>query len=99
MCGKPGLPWASSTNVSELCLMKCAIMFSASQMLEKSLDNRASSPGEAPWNISHDTLCSGRTFFFFVVYLNCENMVNFLFGVSSDIKNSWLKTRIHEIRY
>ncbi|XP_059011855.1 microcephalin isoform X1 [Mustela lutreola] len=34
----------------------------SSQMLEKSLDNRASSPGEASWNISHDTLCSDESF-------------------------------------
>lgn len=83
--------------------MKCAIMFSASQMLEKSHDNPANSPCEVSWNISHDTLCSGKIIFFSVIYLNYENMVIFLFGVSSDVKNSWLKTRIHEfypeIRY
>lgn len=72
--------------------MKCAVLFSAS--LEKSHDNPANSPGEA-WNISHDTLCSGKIIFFSVIYLNYENMI-FLFGVSSDVKNSWLKARIHE---
>ncbi|XP_045853150.1 microcephalin isoform X3 [Meles meles] len=34
----------------------------SSQMLEKSFDNQANSPGEASWNISHDTFCSDESF-------------------------------------
>ena len=77
-------------QMSQLYLMKDAIMFSASQMLEKSPDNPANSPCEASWNISHDTLCSGKIIFFSVIYLNYENMI-FLFGVSSAVMNTWFK--------
>lgn len=53
----------SSTNMSELYLMKCLIVFAASQMLENSHNNPADTPCEASWNISHNTLYSGKIIF------------------------------------
>ena len=67
--------------------MKGSVMFSASQLLEKSHDDPFKSPCEA-WNISRDTLCSGKVIFFSVLYLNFENIMIFVFGVSSDVKSS-----------
>ena len=54
---------ASSTTRDQSCyLMRSFDYVSASQMVEKSDDNTVNSLCEASLNLSHDTLCSGKTF-------------------------------------
>lgn len=81
MCSGPRV------SASALRPMTCSVVFSASQLLEKSHDDTVNSLCGA-WNISQDTLCSGKVTFFSVIDLNFENIMVFLFGVSSNVMNS-----------